>query len=339
MSSSPPARRPRLPSLALALALCACHRGPPAQEIPLPSLAHVDPEVVEAIQAARDLVRRDPGSSEAWGGLADRYLVHDFSKEAARCYARAEELDPDRAVWAYRLGWSLVNDDPARAVAPFERSLRSLDSYAPAHEAFAQVLVRVGRPDEAFEHLARASELDPESPVAETGLGLILLARSDFEPARKHLEEALERDGKHVEAHVGLAQVLLALGREEEARRHAELSRTLPQTSRRSDLFASPNLPPAGARARTQFGNQLQRQGKPEEAAEQFRLALASNPGYYTARWSLARLLVKQGKRDEAIELLREAERMDPSFEQVREDLARLLEPAQETEEAGSGDE
>jgi tetratricopeptide (TPR) repeat protein len=310
--------------LGAALVLGACGDAPPPEEIPLPSLAHVDPEVVDAIEAARELVANEPASADAWGGLGDRYFVHAFPADAARCYAKAEALDPERAAWPYRLGWSLVNEAPEEAIAPFERSLRTLGSYAPAHAALALVLVRAGRPDEAFQHYLRASELDPRAPGPETGLGQILLARGDLTEARVHLEEALERDPKHVEAHVALAQVLLAVGEEEEARRHAELSRTLPPGSRQVDPFATPSVAPAGARMRTQAGGEFQRQGKLAEAEEQYRLALATNPRYYTARWSLSRLLVKQGRREEALELLREAERMDPTFEQVRRDLAKL---------------
>ncbi len=325
--------------LAAALAILGCRPGSPADEIPLPALAHVDPDVVEAITSARETVAREPQSGEAWGRLGDRYFVHDFMAEAAKCYSRAEALDPGRSVWAYRLGWSLVNSHPEQAVAPFERSLRAFDSYAPAHEAYAGALVRVGRTDEAIDHFSRASELDPKAPHAETGLGLIRLSRGDLDAARAHLEEALARDEKHVEAHVGLAQVYLALGLEQEAKHHAELSRTLPQSSRRQDPFGSPDLPPAGARARTRFGKQLEKQGKHEEAAEQYRVALRNNPDYYSARLSLAKLLDRQGRRDEAIELLREAERLDPSFEQVRQDLKKLLAASGDFEESELHDE
>jgi tetratricopeptide (TPR) repeat protein len=320
-----------IPLLALAAALAAgaCDPAAPRAEIPLPDLEHVDSEVVQAIHAARALVEQDPTSGLAWGGLGDRYLVHDFGAAAARCYRKAEELDPEHALWSYRLGWSLINDAPEQAIAPFERGLRALDSYAPAHEALAHALVRAGRADEAFQHYQRANELDPTSASAETGLGQLLLARADYAAAREHLELALRRDPKRVEAHTALAQALLALGESEEARRHADLSRTLPQADRHVDLLASPNVAPAGARMRTQVGVELQRQGKLAEAEEQYRLALASNPRYYTARWGLSRVLLKQGRRDEAIALLREAERLDPTFEQVRRDLAKLERAAQ----------
>jgi tetratricopeptide (TPR) repeat protein len=326
------ARRPRricaaLLGLVVALA-CACGEEPASAAdddgIPVPRLDDVDPDVVAAIEAARAAVRSEPTSGEAWGRLGNRYFVHDFLPEAAACFAKAEELAPERYVWPYRRALCLIDDDPAEAALHLERCLPSLEDHAPAHEHYANVLTRLGRTDEAIAHFARASELDPGAPQPETGLGQLYLARGEMELARTHLEAALARDERHTEAHVALAQVYLELGRPEDARRHAELSRTLPQASTRDDVFGQPSLAPAGARARTKFGKQLERRGQTAEAEEQYRAALAANPDYYAARWSLATLLAKSGRKDDAVTLLREAEQRHPELEQVRTDLARL---------------
>lgn len=313
--------------LALATASCGGGGAPTpvvaSDTIPLPALEHVDLDVVAAIETARAELASEPASAKAWGRLADRYLVHDFMDEAAQCYARAEELDPESYVWPYRRGWSLIDDRPEEALAPFERALAKLERYAQAHEACGEVLVRVGRGAEAVPHLERASELDPRSGHADTVLGLYLVSLGEFERARTHLERALAREDQRVETHVGLAQVYLALGEEELARRHSEISRTLPQSSRREDPFATPNLAPAGARARTKFARQLERQGKLVEAEEQYRAGLAGNPQHYQARLGLAELLARTGRRAEAVTLLREGLALGPSA-QAELDLARL---------------
>jgi tetratricopeptide (TPR) repeat protein len=307
-----------------ALALAACGGSPAPAAIPRPPLVDVEKEVVDAIQAAYAAVEQEPTSGKAWGRLADHYFVHDFTTQAAQCYARAEELNPESYLWPYRMGLCLAKEDPQAAVAPLERALRSLDNNAGAHQAYGDVLVRLNKSDEALKHFTRASELDPASAEAEASIGRIHLARGDFEAARQHFELALSRNERHVETHVALAQVYLALGMDKKAQRHAERSRALPQVKRESDVFATPNIPPAGARARSRYGQQLEQQGQPAEAAEQYRAALASNPDYYLARRNLVDILVAEGKRDEALELLREAERRNPSFEQAQRDLAKL---------------
>lgn len=319
--------------LALALAALlavACSAETPAvpsaaaDALPVPDLAGVDPDVVAAIETALAAVRTE-ASADAWGRLGNRYFVHDFLPEAERCFARAEELDPGRVAWTYRRALCSIDANPAEAAVHLARALVQLEEHAPAHENYAHVLTRLGRDAEAEEHYRRASALDPRSAQAETGLGRLALARGDFAAARAHLEEALRRDARHGEAHSALAQACLALGDEAGAREHAALSRTLPQASRREDVYATPSVAPAGARARTRFGRQLERQQKPEEAAEQYRIALRGNPDYYFARVSLAALLARQDRRDEAVELLREAQRRTPDSAQVRRDLERLL--------------
>lgn len=331
------------------LALGACGGGSGAASVdegpPVPRLTDVDPDVVAAIQSACAEVRKEPGSGDAWGRLGNRYFVHDFLPEAARCFARAEELDPDRTVWTYRRALCRIDDDPAQAAALLERSLRAFDDHAPAHENYALALLRLGQVDEAIRHYTRASALDPRAPEPETGLGQIHLGRGDLEAARVHLEAALARDGRHAAAHAALAQVYLGLGREAEAKQHAERSRRLPLRSVRNDVYAEPSLPPAGARARTGFARQLERREQLDEAEEQYRAALRGNPDYYGARWGLAKLLARRGRRDEGIELLKEAERRNPALVQVGRDLAKLRDPRfdpgspSEGEDEGNEDE
>jgi tetratricopeptide (TPR) repeat protein len=308
--------------VALAAGACA-----PAMEVPLASMDGVDPDVVRAVQEARAAVEANPTSGTAWGDLGDRYAAHHFLPEAVRCYARAEELEPESDFWAYRLGWiTFMNGSPADAVAPLERALARVGAfYGPAHEAYGQVLLRLGRLDEAAEQFALASRLDPAGPQSETGLGQIAFQRGNLEVARGHLEAAIARDPGHGEAHIVLARVLHAMGRVEEAREHAERSRSLPQFSDRNDWLVNPSVPPAGSSARTEVAMQLEKQGKLDEAAENYRIAVESNPRSAMARKRLARILVKQGRKPEAIELLREAERQGVATQLTRDYLARLL--------------
>jgi len=312
------------PVLLLLPALYACG-SEPQLEIPLPQMAEVDPDVARAIEQVRAAVVADPESAKAWGALADCYAGHHFIDQAIPCYERAEELNPESHLWSYRLGWMRFVNGTGDPVAPLERALVSLGSYyGPAHEAFAQVLMRQGRADEAAQHFRRASELDAENAHAETGLGLIALGQDDLEGALTHLQEALRRNPDHGEAHIAIARVFARLGRDEEARRHAEISRGLPQIGERKDHLLNPNIEPAGAQARTDYGRQLERQGKSDEAAEHYRIAIESNPHSALARRRLAMLLVKDGQRAEAIELLEEAERIGAGTDQTRSYLERI---------------
>jgi tetratricopeptide (TPR) repeat protein len=308
------------------LAASACSPGDRELDLPRPSLDHVDPDVVRAIEEAQQGVEDDPGSGAAWGHLGDRYYVHDFMAPAAEAYARAHELDPDTPEWGYRLGWSLLNDRPAEAASAFAAVLPLIEDYAPAHEIYATSLTRLGRTEEAAEQYGIASRLDPDSAFAETGLGLIALERGQFEDARAHLEEAVRRNPRHREAYVGLARACTALGLDELASQHVARMETLKRPQARQDRLGTPNIPPAGARARTQHAGQLLRQGRRDEAMAELRLALESNPDHYAARWQLAQALTEAGRKEEALELLREGLERAPNFAQGRQDFERLME-------------
>ncbi|HEX6882307.1 MAG TPA: tetratricopeptide repeat protein [Planctomycetota bacterium] len=312
------------PLVLVPLALPACGGAPQAPAVPELTLAGVETEVAEALGAARAAVMAAPDSPKAWSTLADLFFAHDFKPDAARCYARAGELDPASYLWPYRQGWSLLAEDPAAAAAAFERALVSIETYAPAHVVLARALARLGQNDEALAHYARAAELDPTSAEPHAGTGLVHLAMGDYAAARTALEAALARNPAHVEAHAALAQACLALGQDKKAQQHAERARTLPQTRREADAYANPNVPPLGARARTSHGRELERTGRVEDALAQYRAALASNPDYYLARRSLANLLLARGEREAALELLREGVLSNPSFERVRKDLERV---------------
>jgi Flp pilus assembly protein TadD len=294
-------------------------------DVPAPSYRDVDPDVVRAVEEARVSVAEAPTSAEAWGKLGDRFAAHHYLAEASLCYMRASELEPENPLWSYRLGWTRFMNNAPDAAGPIERALETLGgSYGPAHEAYAQVLVREGREDEALVHFQRAAELDHEGPHSVTGMGVIALRRGDLDAARTHLEEALARDPRHGEAHIALSRVYMELGREDDARRHAELSRSLPQFSDRKDELVNPQLAPAGSTARTDHARTLEQRGDLAGAEENYRIALQSNPHNEVARKRLAMLMVKDGRKEEAIQLLREAEETGTATELTRAYLERI---------------
>ena len=76
--------------------------------------------------------------------------------------------------------------------------------------------------------------------------------------------------------------------------------------------------------ARTKYGLQLQRMGRDEEASEEFRVALESNPYFTLARRRRAQLLNKAGERDAAVLLLREGLELQPTSRELASDLKKL---------------
>ena len=87
--------------------LLAIFGGGPGLEVPIPELGGAEDDVVRAVHEAAERVRDEPRSAESWAALGDRYTAHRWHAEAARCYARAERIQPDEFLWPYLRGRAL----------------------------------------------------------------------------------------------------------------------------------------------------------------------------------------------------------------------------------------
>jgi tetratricopeptide (TPR) repeat protein len=291
--------------------------------------------VRDAVEAARAAVAESPGSVRAWGDLGHRLGAHQWSDEAAVCYAYAEELDPDDFRWPYLLALTRLRVAPEVAAEALARALRLEDAYAPAHVYYGQTLVRLGRSEEARGHFERASALDPDSSHAELGLGQIALSDGDFAQARTHLEEALRRNPEHQDVHQSLAQVFAALDDPEAADRHARQSQLLPERTPIKDrVLLERRLEPVGARAQNEAGKALLQAGRVEEAIRYFERSIELKPDAAEPRYHIGTAMARMGRTDEAIAYLTEAVRLRPNLAVARVNLATALAERGRVEEA-----
>lgn len=83
-------------------------------------------------------------------------------------------------------------------------------------------------------------------------------------------------------------------------------------------------IKPDYAEAHYSLGNALAAQGKLAEAIKHYRLAIQFKPDFAKAHSNLATSLYKQGRVDKAIAHFREAVRIDPDLVEARVNLARL---------------
>ena len=312
---------PRLVSLLTAAALAGCAGG---ETIPLPELAGAEREVARAVEQARRTVERQPDSASAWAALGDRLRAHRWHAEAARCYEQAARIEPEEFLWPYLAGHSLEPAEPERAARAFARAVELDGEYAPARIRYARALARVGRPDEARAQLDEARRIDPSDPHAEVGLGQLELAAGRHARAREHLERALRHDPRHAEALRALAQVELALGEEEAAARHAALAARLPGRTPLSDPRAERPVDPAGSVGHLDAGIAHEREGRLEEAAAEFRAAIAINPDNAVAHYDLGQVLSRLGKLEEAAAGFDESLRLRPEDAGARYALAHV---------------
>jgi serine/threonine-protein kinase len=169
---------------------------------------HEDPGAV--MPAARDAAERalalDPSSAEAL---------------AARACVRA----------MYDWDWTGAEEDFQRAI--------DADPQAPgAHQWYAMnLLVPLGRFDDARRQVARAREADPLSPIVALGWGLIHYFERDFERAIAIYQELRQRWPDFGIAHFFLGQALLEARRSDEA--VANLRRAVDLTGGTPEVLAT----------------------------------------------------------------------------------------------------
>src|SRR4051812_22603606 len=68
---------------------------------PAVDLGAAPPAVADAVEAARQAVRRSPRSGAAWGELGMVLQANGYAAEAYACFVEAERRDPRDPAWPY----------------------------------------------------------------------------------------------------------------------------------------------------------------------------------------------------------------------------------------------
>ncbi len=150
--------------------------------------------ITSAISYFSQAIARDPGYALAYVGLADAYGAMTFfggtpsesfpkSNAAAR---KALELDPTLAYAHAVLGSNYMEYDLdfAEGEAEYKKALELDPNDAAEHWLYAYDLGMIGgREQEAFAEADRAHQLDPQSPVYSSWMGVIQIMARHYDEA------------------------------------------------------------------------------------------------------------------------------------------------------------
>jgi len=137
-----------------------------------------------------------------------------------------------------------------------------------------------------------ALAIDPESSVAQFGMGNALADQGKPLEAIEHYGQAVRSRPDYADAHDNWGAALAQQGKLAEAIDHYQ-----------SALRIMPDYP----EAHYNWGLALAQQGKPVEAIDHFRQAVRSRPDYADAYFNLGNTLFQQGKLAEASDHYRQA--------------------------------
>src|SRR5581483_3265650 len=231
-----------------------------------------------------------------------RYIITQdqrLVRAAAAVVSAAAVLVLGALTWRQVQVWS----DPLtlwrHAVAAYPRASK-------AQNSLANVLVQLGRQNEAIAHYRLAIQIDPNYKEGHHNLGLTLAGRGDVEDAKREYAEALRIDPRYKEAHNNLAAVLFYEG---------DLAGAIDHYRR------AIAVDPAFKEAHNNLGVILMNQGNVAEAIAEYRAAIKIDPNYKEPHYNLANALLEQDKVDEAIAEYRAALAIDPNYEVARYNL------------------
>jgi DNA-binding winged helix-turn-helix (wHTH) protein/TolB-like protein/Flp pilus assembly protein TadD len=159
---------------------------------------------------------RDPRFAAAWAALADLWLLRgrygnssprEQFEKARQAALKALELDPELAEGHAALAQVYADYDWkwAQAEREYRRALELNPSSDVAHAQFAYLLLFRRDFDGALEHAARATDIDPLSPIWASMRGATLDGAGQHEEAVRSLEETRR-------VHPDFAPALLNLG-------------------------------------------------------------------------------------------------------------------------------
>ncbi|MFY9527604.1 MAG: tetratricopeptide repeat protein [Candidatus Acidiferrales bacterium] len=208
-----------------------------------------------------DYLTKKPDDAYAHFQLAYACTNLHRPEEAAAEYRKAIAIDPKMAPAYLNLGLTLVEKDPAGAVAPLQKAIELLPNDPRPRYVLGGVLERSGQTLQAIEQYRSALQLDPKDFDAHLALARALLHSQRPADAEPEFRAALNLRADSAAARSGLIESLLAQKKSEEAAKELD-----------EYLKAYPN----DAEARFEQASLLADAGKNEEAlAELDHLAAA----------------------------------------------------------------
>ena len=300
------------------------------------------------------ILEKDPGSFFAHHSLG-MLLVAEGHPDQALGHFRAalarEDSTPE--IW-FGLGLALSHADRLEeAAAAYEKGFRIGGGLTDAESNYGDVLRRLGRVDEAIQHLTKVLAVDPAHGAARHNLGLALAQSGRWDAAVSELTEAAVRQPSRAATWLALGRALAAVHRQGEAiaafARAVELDPgsseaehllgvTLAVGGRVTEaldhLRAARRLDPENVRIQLDLAVTVLDSGGWAEAGQELAAVLRVAPDSALAHDRLGVALSRQSRFEEALAHFQDAVRISPADAGFRYDLAVALARAQRRSEA-----
>lgn len=275
--------------------------------------------------ATKDSTATKAKLAEAYGTIGQILHAYSMMLPARECYLNANVLAPEDFRWLYLLGKIDQQDDHFDDAIRHFREARALRTdYLPLEVNLGNLFLQLDGLDDAKARFEAALALDSKNAAAQYGLGQVALSQHRYAEAVRHFEAALAQVPGANRTHYSLAMAYRGLGDLAQAKTH------LAQTGTVGIRVADPlfdRLPElvAGDRVHLIRGRMALDAKRPEDAAAEFRKAIAAKPDSVAAHFNLATTLVQTKDYENATAEFAAVLRLDPGHANAHYNLALML--------------
>lgn len=275
----------------------------PREPIPEVAVGGIEPAVVAAIEQARQALRDNPKSPEAWGQVGLILFANDLYPESLVWLERAERMDPSDVRWPYFLGMALLLERPEEGLSALSRAARLAPRDPFVQLRWAEALLAADREEEADTAFQTVLRLQPDNARALLGRAQVLLRRGDIAAAIPLLEQASNHPTARKAALARLAEAYQRTSQTDLAERARQQAAETPPDPPWSDpKIVKISGYQVSRRARLQQATALLQSDRIDEGIGALKRLLRDHPDFIEAQLALARawILVQDFTQAEA---------------------------------------
>jgi Flp pilus assembly protein TadD len=269
-------------------------------------------DAAATVAKAAQLATGGAAKAEALAALSSMDLMRSTGKEALAHAEQAVQAEATPAALAALARAQIRAQSAATALQTADKAVAAGASSADAHEARGEALLAVGKNDEAATELRKALELDPKMNLARIRLASALLAQGQAAQAVAEARKATEADAKSAQAFAILGVAILAENK-------ANWSDAIAQAQNGRFLNEKDPLVQVAVGKVFEGGDNL------DQAAQAYKKALETDPGYTPARAALLSAQVRKGDTEGALVEAQKLAAEMPQSGEIQLELGRLL--------------
>jgi len=240
--------------------------------------------------------------------------AHEYYAEAIFCYAKAKALDRGEFRWPYFQALLLETSDKEAALESFREAIEVRPRIAQLRVRRAELLMDMGRPQEAEEELRQSIALASTHLLARYRMAQLMLQKAEYEDGLLlAIEVAREKPDSRAVTEL-LIQLHVRLGNRQEAE---ELRARLPDLPSTPEYWRDPYIEEITRLRRdprylAYQAERLFRQGKVTESVELLERLVQEHQADWTFREQLARTYVSLNDLEQAAQVLEDGIRLIP---------------------------